>query len=306
MTDPLRIGIVGTAGSWSTDVLCDAFRERTGSCLLVDLRQIAFDTERGSVRFQDTDLCQLDGLVIKKIGKSYSPELLDRLEMLRFVEDTGVPCFSSPARILRLLNRLSCTVTLLQAGLPLPPTVVTESIDKAQAAIERFGTAVVKPLYSTKARGMRVIQAGDDLEGVLREHQKRNRMFYVQQLIPHRGRDLAVVFLGEEHLGTYARVAGKTSWNTTIRAGGHYEAATPSPEVLSLARRARSLFGLDFTSVDVVETSEGPLLFEVSAFGGYRGLHDALGVMAAERYSDYVLERVKASAAAPKDLSRPA
>ena len=101
------------------------------------------------------------------------------------------------------------------------------------------------------------------------------------------------MFLGGEHLGTYARVAAKGSWNTTIRAGGRYAAADPGPEVIEMARRAQAIFGLDFASVDVAETPEGPVVFEVTAFGGFRGLREATGVAAAERYADYVIDRVR-------------
>lgn len=295
MTDEreVRIGVVGNEGSWSTEVLADAVAARTHTRILIDPRRLVLDTSLGTVLADGVDLCRLDGLVIKKIGKVYTAQLLDRLELLRIAEQAGVPCFSSPTRILKLLNRLSCTAALGQAGLPLPPTVVTESVEVAAETVRRFKKAVLKPLYSTKARGMQVLKGKQgDLEQVLREHQRLNRVFYVQKLVEHGGRDLAIVFLGEEHLGTYARVA-EGSWNTTVREGGHYEPHTASDEILTLAKRARDLFGLDFTSVDVVETPDGPLLFEVSAFGGYRGLREALGIDAAQRYADYVCDRVK-------------
>ena len=56
-----------------------------------------------------------------------------------------------------------------------------------------------------------------------------------------------------------------------------------------MAHRAQALFDLDFTCVDVVETAEGPMVFEVSAFGGFRGLQEACGVDAAGAYADHVV-----------------
>ena len=66
----------------------------------------------------------------------------------------------------------------------------------------------------------------------------------------------------------------------------------PSDEVLKLAERAQAPFGLDFTCVDVIETEQGPQVFEVSAFGGFRGLHEAAGIDAAGLYVDYVLRKL--------------
>ena len=46
---------------------------------------------------------------------------------------------------------------------------------------------------------------------------------------------------------------------------------------------------MTFTTVDVAETAAGPIVFEVSAFGGFRGLQEGLGINVAERYTDHVL-----------------
>ena len=59
-----------------------------------------------------------------------------------------------------------------------------------------------------------------------------------------------------------------------------------------MAEKAQAPFKLDFTCVDVVETSEGPMVFEVSAFGGYRGLRDAHAINAADLYTSYVIEQL--------------
>lgn len=302
---PLKIGVVGVPGGWSTESLCDALEERTGFRCLIDMDRVQFESERGTVHFEDTDLCSLDGLALKKAGKLHGTLLMDRLELIRFVERSGVPCFSSPARILRHLNRLSVTLALRGADLPVPATVVSQDPLEVVAAIRRFGAAVLKPIYSTKARGMRLLQRDDPgLKAEVRAYCNKHPLAYVQQHVQHPGRDLGIVFLGGEHLGTYARVAAPGCWNTTIRAGGHYAAADPGPEVIELARRAQAIFGLDFASVDIAETPEGPVVFEVTAFGGFRGLHEATGLVAAEHYADYVVERVRAREKTRQSVSR--
>jgi tetrahydromethanopterin:alpha-L-glutamate ligase len=291
-----KVGVVGVAGGWSSEALADAFASKTGFRLLVDMRRVVFDAARGSVTFGGVDLCGVDGLVIKKIGERYSPDMLDRLELLRYVADSGVPVFSKPSSILRLLDRLSCTLTLRNANVPMPPTVITEDVDEAVAAVAGFGTAVLKPLYSTKARGMQLVSttAGSDLRSDVAAFKAAgNTVLYVQQKIAIPDRDLGIVFLGGRYRGSYARVRGAgSSWNTTIHEGGHYEPHDASPEVIEVARRAQAAFDLDFTSVDVAETDSGPVVFEVSAFGGFRGLREGLEVDAASEYADYVLGKL--------------
>ena len=287
-------------GGWSSESLADRVAERTGFRLLVDMERVTARLDEGRVLYGDHDLCALDGLIIKKVGDQYNAHLLDRLEILRYVEELGVPVFSKPLSILRLLDRLSCTITLATAGIPMPPTEVTENTKHAVAAVQRFGRAIIKGLYSTKARGMLVLSADDpELEAKLAAFRAAdNPVLYIQKMLKLPGRDLGVAFLGGQYLGAYARVKANDAWNTTIHSGGHYEAYEPSPPIIELARKAQALFNLDFTGVDVVETEQGPMVFEVSAFGGFSGLRDGCKVDAAARYAAHVVEQCQQRRAA--------
>ncbi|BEQ14532.1 hypothetical protein FAK_15980 [Desulfoferula mesophila] len=281
--------MVGIAGGWSSQRLLDALEQRTGFRCLVDMSQVRSDLHTGRAYYDDVDLTALDGLVIKKVGAEYSPDLLDRLELLRFIASRGPRVFSPPASIIAMLDRLSCTTTLVAGGIPMPPTVVTESVDQAARAVERMGRSVLKPLYSTKARGMLVVEPGPGLrEKIAAYRDAGHPMIYLQQMLALPGQDLGVVFLGGEYLATYARVANGDSWNTTRRAGGRYQEYEPSREIKELAQRAQALFNLDFTCVGVAETEQGPVVFEVSAFGGFRGLQEGCAMDAASYYAEYV------------------
>lgn len=288
----MKIGVIGIPGGWSSELLADTVAAKTGFRLLVDMAEVRLDLHNGAVWYRGQDLRALDGLIIKKIGATYSPHLLDRLEIVRVLAEGGLPVFSKPGSIMRLLDRLSCTVTLRLGGIPMPPTTVTESVDEALAAVEQYGGAVCKPLYTSKARGMTVISPGDGARAAMEAFQAGNPIMYLQQKLDLPGQDLGIVFLGGRYLTTYAR-CGAGAWNTTTASGGKYVAATPKPESIEVATRAQALFDLDFTCVDVVELDSGPVVFEVSAFGGFRGIRDACGLDAAAMYTDYALEKIR-------------
>jgi ribosomal protein S6--L-glutamate ligase len=288
----MRIGVIGTLGGWSSERLADTVAEKTGERILIDLAEARLDLDRGEVWYHDVELSRLDALIIKKIGALYSPYLLDRLEMLRFLSGRGIPIFSDPMRIMRVLDRLSCTVTLRLHDIPMPPTTITESMEEAVTALRTYGQAVFKPLYSSKARGMCVLTAGQDGRKEIKKFQQENPIMYIQQKIDLGGRDLGLVFLGGQYLTTYAR-CNDGAWNTTTVSGGKYQPYQPSQEIITLAHRAQEPFGLDFTCVDVVECKEGPVIFEVSAFGGFRGIQETTNLDPAALYVDYVLEKVE-------------
>jgi len=274
-----KIGIIGIPGSWSSEHLADIVKLKTGTRYLIDMAQVSFDLETDQIRIGDWNLSSFDSFIIKKIGTHYSPGLINRLEILNTLSERGIPFFSSPKSILGLLDRMTCTLKLKQGGIPIPPTVLTENLNEACEAIQRFGKAVLKPLYTSKARGMKVVDASANIHQELENFQAQgNPMIYIQKLLPIPGRDLGVVFLNNEYLATYARVPQTDSWNTTTHSGGKYEAFYPSMETIDLAQKAQALFNLDFTCVDLVETPDGPRVFEVSAFGGFRGLKEAHGI----------------------------
>lgn len=288
-----KIGVIGIPGRWSSEQMADAVEKKTGFRSLIDIKTICLDLETSTVQSNNGLFNQFDALIIKKISPCYTPLILDRLELLRFANKKGLAIFSRPDSIINIFNRITCTVSLQLHNIPIPPTVITEDISYALSAVERFQKAVFKPIYTSKARGMKIIEWGKTIKPDIESFKSAgNPIMYIQKFIKMPGRDLGIAFLNGDYLATYARVGHNDSWNTTIASGGKYESYVPSREIVDIAYRAQSIFDLDFTCVDMVESDYGPLVFEVSAFGGFRGLYESNGIDAADLYADYVIKKV--------------
>jgi ribosomal protein S6--L-glutamate ligase len=288
-----KIGVIGIEGAWSTEMLAETVKKRTGFVRIIDIEKLSVDLDSGTALFNGEDIAGYDALIIKKIGRDYSPSMLDRLEMLRFLNERGLKIFSKPARIINVLNRLTCTVTLKNGSIPVPDTAVTEDVDEACDIVKKYKKAVFKPLYTSKARGMTIIDDGVNVHDEIEKYKKSNSLMYIQRIMDIGEKDLGLVFVGGEYLATYARVKNKGSWNTTTNSGGSYMIHTPSEDIIKLAQKAQDIFKLDFTCVDIAETDAGPVVFEVSAFGGFKGIYESSGIEAAEVYLNYVLKELK-------------
>lgn len=291
-----RIAVIGTPGKWSTEVLADHLERLTGFRCVVDMAEVVLNLQTGKLTYRDVVLNELDGVIIKKISETYSPAADDRIRMLDGLRADGVRCFSAPEQVGRLINRLEGTAALARGGVPLPETRITENTQAALAVIDEFGKAILKPLYSTKARGMVVLEAADGAEvntHKLKTFRTEHGLFYLQKFVNLGGQDLGMVFLGGEYLCTYARVGDANAWNTTINSGGKYQAYDASPELIELGYKAQSCFDLSFTTVDIALTEEGPVVFEVSAFGGFSGALKGCGIDAAEKLCEYVLNELE-------------
>lgn len=290
----LNIGVIGIRGAWSTESLRQHLVKKNAGGTIIQLDEMSYDFATGRAALNHHDLADFDGFIVKKMGKHYSSNLLDELELLELFERQGVRFFSSPKAIKSMISRLGCTVRLSENDIPMPATFVTEDIDDAVAWVTANAPVILKPLYSTKAKGMVLLTDG----AVARQHfvelQARNdNIIYLQKYYDLSGSDYGLVFLAGEYLGAYARVGDGSTWHTTTRQGGKYCLYEPTAELIQLAERAQKPFGLDFTCVDIAITQEvGPVVFEVSAFGGYKGLFASTGLDASDLLTDYAIRNL--------------
>lgn len=297
----MRIAVVGQPGGWSTERLAAALRDAGATVIVVDLTSCSMRLPDPRLWIAGEPLSGLSAVVVKKIGDTADGWIVqERITMLRHLAASGVPVFSAPDQLEAAVNRSRMTIELVRAGVPVPETVVTEDPMEAQAAVERFGTAVLKPLFTSKGRGMQRLDPSLDLKAFFSRPQARDAgPFYLQRFVKHPGRDLGVAVLDGRYLGAYWRVARDKQWMTTILSGGRYEPASPPAHAIELALRAARHFGLIFTGVDLIEDDGGGFtVLEVSAFGGFRGLLASSGIDAAPALAAAVLRRLRDEVAA--------
>lgn len=289
----MKIGVIGIPQRWSSETLADTIRQKTGFRCLIDMNSITCNISAKRLSYKNINLTDLDALIIKKIGTDYKPYMIDRLELLNYYNKLGLKIFSRPSNIKKAINRLTCTSILSAGNIPMPPTSITENIKEAEEIISSYKKAILKPLFTSKAKGMSLIESDHHtIEKLISFRNNQNPVLYIQKMVEIPGRDLGIVFIGGKYLATYSRVIQTGSWNTTIRTGGRYEPYDPSDEIINMAKKAQDLFSLDFTCVDIAETPDGPVVFEVSPFGGFRGLKEANNIHAAEIFSEYVISRI--------------
>ena len=230
----MKVAVIGQPAAWSTERLAQALRQKRVEVEIVDLGACSLRLPDPRLFHRGKPLDGLAGAVVKKVGDTAGGwTVRERIALLRHLENGGVPVFSEPARLELAIDRLAMTVELVHAGMPVPDTVVTESTDEALSGVETFGAAVIKPLFTSKGRGMKKLGSTYDAGTALAEHDAAGYgPYYLQRFVKHPGRDLGVAVLEGRVLGAYWRRAGGDQWMTTILSGGRYEAADPPPEAL--------------------------------------------------------------------------
>lgn len=290
-----KIAVIGTPFSWSTEILADEIEKKTGYRQIIDMSRVYYDSRKRNLYNGKENLMDFDAIIVKKIGPQYNADALERLELLRFLNQMGITVFSRPDSMMQCFDRLSGTLRLESGGIPIPPTVITEDPKKALETVKSLKKTVFKPLYTSKARGMKIISSDDEsLEDKIKSFKMSgNPIIYIQKFVEIPEKDIGMVFLGGAFIGAYARVKTNNSWNTTTLSGGRYEKFVPDENLIGLAAKAQDLFNLDFTCIDIALTPDGPMVFEASPFGGFKGLFETQGINAAEMYCDYVIKKLE-------------
>lgn len=276
-----KIAIIGKPGAWSTEHLSKKLAFKNFEVSIFDAKEIHFDSELNQTSVSGVSLDSFDAIIIKKLG-DYQPEIIDRLNLLQLAESCGVRFYSSPSELLKMISRISCTTALLSHEVPMPNTFIGESAHQALEWLRNKKKVVFKPNFSTKAKGMQVLSSSKVSLEDLTTLKKQFGFLYLQEKLDIGDRDFGLAFIGDKFIGAYARVASKSSWNTTTKDGGHYAACELNDEIISVAQKAKSAFNLDFCSVDIAIVDDKPLVFEVSAFGGFNGLLKGANIDAAE------------------------
>jgi ribosomal protein S6--L-glutamate ligase len=284
----VKVAVAGIPGAWSTERMAESLRDCGLDAFVFSAGDLSHDLGTGTVQLDGRALGDLDAVVVKKLGDQSAAWARLRLHAFRALEARGVRVFS-PADVIDVaMDRYRMMMVLAAAGVPVPDTIAAESRDAMVAAIRRFGDCIVKPVYTSKGRGMIRVQ-GDDTATIDRLLAEGGEQRYlVQRFVRAPGRDIGATVVGGRFVGAFYRVAREGEWMTTTAQGGTYAQCDLSPRGVELAERAACAFALDYTVVDLVEQGGDFLAYEVSAFGGFRGLLEATGVDPSVAYAHHV------------------
>lgn len=211
---------------------------------------------------------------------------------------TGLPWVNDREDILTTRNKAGSLTTLHAAGIPIPRTVHISSPADEAAVVEAFrsfdGPVVLKPNTTTKGIGHVLLTDEDSLRGVF-DHIDllhsfpaiRDRSFLLQTYLPN-ARDLRVTLVDGSVVGVVERQLPDdtdSQWVKNVHRGATAVPVDPPEEVLELAQRVATELSIDLLGVDILFTSQGPLVLEVNG----RPTIDRV-----EKYNSDVYERLAA------------
>jgi len=289
----MRFGIaVSDRDDWTARAMLSSFLQAGIDAIFIDLSDLTASVG-GDLRLACSghDLMGMDGLVVRDMGRGgTSQDVAFRFEVLRSLEDLGLPVVNPPEAIAGAANKFSTSFALQRVGIPTPRTTVTSSLKGALMALENYGRSVSKPLFGYKGKGIESITGEEGLRSILRFQ----GVIYLQELVPMEvPRDIRAFVVGDDLMGAIYRVAQPGQWVSNLARGGRAQPCAITEELRDLAVRASLAVGAVYSGVDLLETAEGLKVIEVNGTPSGRGIFEAMGVDVTRAIASEVIRRIQ-------------
>ena len=277
----MKIGLLHSLIRKEEKLLIEAFRNAGVEPVMIDDRKLILDFHSAP---------DIDILVERSINHSRA------LHALRLFESAGVPCVNSYHVSQICGDKLLTTAVLKDKGIAQPECRVAFTEESALDAIEELGYPVVlKPAVGSWGRLLSKINDRDSAETVL-EHKTvlgsyHHSIFYIQQYIEKKGRDIRSFVVGDECIAAIYRTSDH--WITNTARGAQASKCEVTGEVAQISIAAAEAVGGGIVAVDLFESDDGLLVNEVNYTMEFRNSIDTTGVDIPAVVASYVIDRVK-------------
>jgi RimK family alpha-L-glutamate ligase len=285
----LRVAILGSTGSWHAERLERALSARGHACGFAPVTRMVGRIESGiSVRGRELALDGCDIVLVRGIPRGSLEQVIFRVDALHALGAAGVRIVNSPYAIERTVDKFLASALLARAGLRTPRTIVCERPEDAlEGFAELGGDVIVKPLFGSMGLGMVRVDDSDVAQRVFRALELERAVYYLQETLPHTGRDVRAVVVGERVVASIERIAD--GWRTNLARGGRAGPVALDARRERLCVRAAAALGADYAGVDILQAADGrEYVLEVNGIPGWQGVERATGVDVAAALTEHL------------------
>jgi len=195
-------------------------------------------------------------------------------------------------------NKVFTNLALMEAGVPIPKTLLAFTGDGALKALDEIGfPAVMKPVIGSWGRLIALVKDKDSAQAIIESreqiHNALLQIYYVQEYVNRPPRDIRILVIGDEAVAASYRYSPKDDWRTNVARGGVSKPCRLTDDLADLALRAAKAVGGGVLAVDCMESPGGILVHEVNSTVEFRGLCSATQVDIPKKIIEYAVRMVK-------------
>jgi len=212
---------------------------------------------------------------------------------LKIFNDHGIPTVNTPEVADICGSKFLTTQALIKAGVRTPKCFLAFTPESALEAMNRLGyPCVIKPTTGSWGRLISRVNDKDAAEAIL-EHKQilgsyHHSIFYIQEYMEKKGRDIRSFVVGEDCIAAIYRLSDH--WITNTARGGKTMNCPIDKDLHEISLQAARACGGGVVAIDLFETDQGYSVNEVNYTMEFRNSIDVTGVNIPAKIVDYVLE----------------
>ena len=269
------VALIVDAIDWHARTLTKAFAAQGVRTILTSLQACGIETQ-GATGLNIPGLGGRlpDAVLVRSMSGGTFQAVTLRLGILHALRDNGVLVWNDARAIERCVDKSMTSFLLARAGIPTPPTWAVELRETAHAIVQREGRRgplVLKPLFGSQGRGLKLIRTADELP----EPDDVAGVYYLQRYVGTENsggfRDFRLLVSRGRVIAAMARHAA--GWITNVKQGGRPLPVVPDNDMKELAVRATEAVAAEFAGVDILHDHDGrPTVLEVNSMPAWSGL----------------------------------
>ncbi len=213
----------------------------------------------------------------------------------------NIPVLNDATPFANAKNKIATFQILVEAGLPVPKTVIVKSLNDLDAAVELLNglPLIVKTPIGSQGKGVAIVETRRSLLssiGMIMSQGVTN--IILQEYIEEsQGQDLRIFVVGGNIIAAMERTAVEGDFRSNIHQGGKGANVKLTKQESDLALRAAAALKLDVAGVDLLRSKRGPLIMEVNCNPGLEGITAVSGVDVAGEIIDFLVKKTLAQKA---------
>ncbi len=279
----LRIGFLHSIIRKDEKLILDELKKRDNvEIVMLDDRQLEFTLGKNGF--------PVDCVIERSINHSRA------LHALRIFESMGIPCFNTSAVATTCGDKLLTSVALAEACVPQPEVRIAFTEESALRTMEEMGYPVVlKPAVGSWGRLLSKVNDREAAESIL-EHKRilgsyHHSIFYIQEYVEKKGRDIRAFVVGDELICAIYRTSNH--WITNTARGGTATNCPVTDEMREICLKAAKAVGGGIVALDLFETADGLKVNEVNYTMEFKNSIDTTGVNIPAKIVDYVVNQLE-------------
>jgi ribosomal protein S6--L-glutamate ligase len=249
---------------------------------------VKLGSENPQIYLRDESITDDFDAIIPRIGTNvtrHGAAIVKQFEM------NGVFSTARSLGITRARNKVRTLQIMARKGVPIPKTLFSINPDNIEEQIRILGgtPVIIKLQEGTQGLGVILAETRKSAKSILDTFYKMDTSILIQEYIEEaNGEDIRIIVVGSKVIASMKRTSALEEFRSNVHRGGDTMAIIPTPKEQAIAVNAVKYLGLGVAGVDLIRSDRGPLLIEVNASPGLKGIEAASGINVASEIIKYV------------------